>query len=153
MIITTVPWRRGTRYNILWGRRTLATSVEGSKITPDKANEICALLEALPSPGDTPYSQNITYSCSRRDSWERCENIHVSRFLRVRRISHQRSHETCLEHSYIFFWEHSHHVVWWNILLTLRKLDTFIFFAKSNETCLENLYWIFWVYSNYVLGN
>uniref|UniRef100_A0A8K9VFR9 Homer scaffold protein 1 n=1 Tax=Oncorhynchus mykiss TaxID=8022 RepID=A0A8K9VFR9_ONCMY len=34
------------------GSGTLVTSVEGSKITPDKANEICASLEAPPSTGD-----------------------------------------------------------------------------------------------------
>lgn len=39
------------------GRRTLETSVEGSTITHDKANEIQASLEAPPSKGDMSKAQ------------------------------------------------------------------------------------------------
>jgi hypothetical protein len=46
------PFSQSTSLQHTMGSRTLTTLVEGSTITPDKANEICASLEATPSTGD-----------------------------------------------------------------------------------------------------
>lgn len=52
MTETTVSCRSEKRYNIVWGSLTLTSLVEGPKITPDRANEIHASLEAPPSTSD-----------------------------------------------------------------------------------------------------